>query len=257
MEEDKYQFRTKSQYLNLLILKDELQHVDEILSQPVTKAHDFLTKFRATRTVFLTLNNVKDAAERVQTIASNDFVRKTRALKKSLVFANHFRNRGIGHLDDTLLKRAVQWSPQIFYETSKDNELFQLVESHRAIIEACINSFIDTEGTQKVFGKEIDLNYPPDSKEFFLYLSETVSGAIDWLTEAASITLDRVNHHTDEEIHELAAIAGQTNFNLKETPEYGYSLEEHREVLATVLKELEDIGTDPEIVQFFRSKFEI
>lgn len=66
MEEDKYQFREKSQYLNFLILKDELQTVDSVLSQHIKESKDLLTKFRATRSVFLVLNNVKDAADRVQ-----------------------------------------------------------------------------------------------------------------------------------------------------------------------------------------------
>ena len=257
MAEDKYQFQTKSQYLNLLILRDELQHLDTVLSQPINEAQDLLTKFRATRLVFLTLNNVKDVAERVHLIGSRDFVKKTRALRKELLFANHFRNKGIGHLDEALLKRAVQWSPQIFYETSKDNEMFRLIQSHRAIIESCINSFVDNEGAQKVFGKEIDLNCPPEAREFFSYLSETVKAAIDWLAEATSASFEKINHHPDEEIHELAAIAGQTNFNLKESPEYSYSVQEHREVLAAVLKELEEDGSDPKIVEYLRSKFEI
>ena len=257
MEEDKYQFREKSQYLNFLILKDELQTVDSVLSQHIKESKDLLTKFRATRSVFLVLNNVKDAADRVQIKASEDFIKKTRNLKKKLIFANHFRNRGIGHLDAALLNRAVQWSPQIFYESAKENELFRLIESHRAIIESCINSFIDTEGTQKVFGTEIDLMYPPNAKQFYSYLSEMVTEAISWLSDALTITFEEIDHHTDEEIQELAAIAGQTNFNLKENAEYSYSIEEHREVLSNTIKTLEEDGTDPKTIEYIRSKFEI
>lgn len=257
MEKDKYQFQEKSLYLNFLILRDELQSLDSVLSQNVKEANDFLTKFRATRNAFLILNNVKDAADRMQIKASEDFTKRTRNLKKLLVFANHFRNRGIGHLDGTLLTRAVQWSPQIFYEGAKENELFQLVESHRAIIESCINSFIDEDGTQKVFGTEIDLMYPPDANQFYSYLAEVVTEAISWLSDAAAITFEKIAHHTDEEIHELAAIAGQTDFNLKVNAEYSYSIEEHREVLSNTIKELEEHGTDPKTIEFIRSKFEI
>jgi hypothetical protein len=257
MGNDQYQFREKSQYLNLLILRDELQHLDEVLSQPIEETKDLLTKFRATRSVFLTLNNVKDASDRLQLEAPQDFVKKTRELKKKLVFSNHFRNRGIGHLDGVLLNRAVQWSPQIFYEKAKGNELFRLIESHRAIIESCINSFVDGAGVQKVFGKEIDLMYPPEAREFYSYLSSMVKEAINWLATAEAMTFEEIDHHSDEEVQELAAIAGQTNFNLKETPEFSYSVEEHREVLSTVLAELEEHGSDPETVAFLRSKFQI
>lgn len=257
MKEDKYQIREKSQYLNFLVLKDELQALDSILSQHIIESKDLLTKFRATRSVFLVLNNVKDAADRAQLNAPQDFVKKTRNLKKKLVFANHFRNRGIGHLNGTLLNRAVQWSPQIFYEGAKENELFRLIESHRAIIESCINSFIDSEGAQKVFGTEIDLMYSPNAEQFYSYLSEMVTEAISWLSDALTITSEEIDYHTDEEIQELAAIAGQTNFNLKEDAKYSYSIEKHREVLSNTIKTLEEYGTDPKTIEFIRSKFEI
>ena len=143
MTDDKYQITKKAQYLNLLLLKDELQLFDRLLSEAPGDTEGWLAKLRATRSVFLALNNVKDAADKIQIGGTIGFVKKTRALKKDLLFAKHFRNRGIGHLNDTLLKRAVQWSPQIFYDVLKDNENIKLVEAQRAIIESCINSYID------------------------------------------------------------------------------------------------------------------
>ncbi|WP_217987777.1 hypothetical protein [Halomonas salipaludis] len=123
MKKDQYQFREKSQFLNLLILRDELQHLDEVLSQPIKETKDLLTKFRATRSVFLTLNNVKDALDRLQLEAPKDFVNKTRELKKKLVFSNHFRNRGIGHLDGTLLSRAVPCSGALKFSMRQLKEM--------------------------------------------------------------------------------------------------------------------------------------
>jgi hypothetical protein len=146
MSEDKYQITEKAQYLNLLILKDELQSFNMLLSEAITDADTWLSKLRATRGVFLTLNNVKDAADRVRVEGSTEFTLSTRYLRKNLIFANHFRNRGIGHLNDTLLKRAAQWSPQIFYESAKDNSSFKLIEAHRVIIELCINSYVGNSG---------------------------------------------------------------------------------------------------------------
>ena len=99
--------------------------------------------------------------------------------------------------------------------------------------------------------------YPPNASLFYSYLSEVVTETIAWLSEAAIITFDKIAHHTDEEVQELAAIAGQTNFNLKENAEYSYSIEKHREVVSSTIKELEELNTDPDIVEFIRSKFEI
>jgi len=254
MTDDKYQINTKSQYINLLLLKDELQYFDGVLSEVTSDAETWLTKLRVTRSVFLTLNNVKDAADRIQVDSGREFVAKTRKLRKDLIFANHFRNRGIGHLNDTLLKRAVQWSPQLFYEESKENESFKLVEAQRTIIESCINSFIDKDGAQKVFGTEIDLMYPPNAKQFFTYLSEIVNEAIGWLSEAIAILLNSIDHHTHEEIQELAAIAGQTNFDLKTESDLTFSPEEMRDSFISVIEELEKQGTDPKILEFLREK---
>jgi len=257
MRDDKYQITKKAQYLNLLLLKDELQHFDRVLSEAVSDTESWLSKLRATRSVFLALSNVKDAADKIQIQGTIEFVTKTRTLRKDLLFAKHFRNRGIGHLNDTLLKRAVQWSPQIFYDLSKDNENFKLVEAQRAIIESCINSYIDKDGIQKIFGTEMDLMYPPNAKQFYSYLSVLIKEAIDWLAKASEIIFGFINHHTDEEIQELAAIAGQTNFNLNEEAEFSYSLEEHRLNVAKSLEALEELGTDPTVLKFMREKFEI
>lgn len=256
MTEDKYQITQKSQYVNLLLLKDELEYFDKILSDVISDPKSWLTKLRATRTVFLTLNNVKDAADRIQIKSGDEFVSKTRKLRRDLAFANHFRNLGIGHLNGTLLKRAVQWSPQLFYESYRDDETFQLIEAQRTIIESCINSFIDKDGTQKIFGTEIDLMYPPDAEKFFSYLSETVKGAIGWLSEAASILFDSIDHHSDEEIQELAVIAGQTNFDLKAESDLNFSAEEMKERFSYALKALEQHGAKPEILEFLREKMQ-
>jgi hypothetical protein len=257
MAEDKYQITEKAQYINCLLLKDELQNFDALLSEAISDADTWLSKLRSTRGVFLALNNVKDAADRFRVEGSTELTLKTRALRKNLIFANHFRNRGIGHLNDTLLKRAAQWSPQIFYESSKDNNSFKLIEAHRAIIESCINSYVDKDGKQKVFGTEIDLIYPPDAEKFYSYLSTLVNESITWLSEASEIIFCCIDHHTNDEIQELAAIAGQTNFDLKTESEFSYSIEEHRIHFSKAMEALKEHGTDPKTLEFLRDKFEI
>jgi hypothetical protein len=252
MTEEKYQITTKAYYINVLLLKDELKYFDKLLSETIVDLESWLTKLRTTRSVFLTLNNVSDAVNKIRVGDPKEFTAKTRALRKELVFANHFRNRGIGHLDNTLLKRAVQWRPQLFYENTKDNEVFKIIESHQVIIEACTNSFIDKNGIQKVFETEIDLMYPPDEKLFFGYLNKLVFDSISWLEEAGDLLLEDIEHHGEDELHELAAIAGQTNFNLNEDSIFSYSLEEHREVLSKALKSLKEMDVDPQVLELIK-----
>lgn len=217
MNKEKYQITEKSNYLNILILIDELQSYNTSLS--------------------------------------DDNVKFSRNLKKKLAFANHFRNRAVGHLNETLLERAVQWSPQIFSSASKENLKFKIAEAYIVIIEACTNSFINHEGIQKVFNTEIDLMYPPDAELFFTHLQELVTESLEWLTISAESTLSSIQHHDENEIKELAEIAAKTNFNLKEESQYSYPQEEQKVQIQKVIKELEKRGTEKKIIEFIKSQF--
>lgn len=255
MTKEKYQITEKSNYLNVLILIDELKSFDKFLSDEVSDIDSWIVKLRNTRNVFLSLNNVRDTMNRINLNLSDEYVLLSRNLKKRLAFANHFRNRAVGHLNETLLERAVQWSPQIFSSIFKENEKLKISEAHRVIIEACTNSFIDHEGKQKVFNTEIDLMYPPDAKLFFTYLQELVTQSLEWLTISAESILSNIKHHDNDEIQKLAAIAGKTNFNLKVESEYSYSQEEQKVQLAKVIQELEKIGTEKEVIELIKGQF--
>jgi len=255
MDKQKYQITEKSNYLNLLILIDELESYHEFLSDKVSDINSWIAKLRNTRNIFLSLNNVRDAMNKINLNLSDEYVVLSRSLKKKLAFANHFRNRGIGHLNETLLERAVQWSPQIFYSETKENEKYKVSEAHRVIIEACTNSFIDHEGKQKVFNTEIDLMYPPDAKLFFTHLQEIVTLSLEWLSISAKSILSTIKHHDKKEIHELGAIAGKTNFNLKEESIYNYTDDEKKLQLNKTIQGLEEIGADKEVIEFIKNLF--
>jgi signal recognition particle subunit SEC65 len=255
MNKQKYQIAEKSNYLNIFILIDELKSFHKFLSEEVSDIDSWITKLRNTRNVFLSLNNVLDAMNRINLNLSDEYVNQSRSLKKKLAFANHFRNRAVGHLNETLLERAVQWSPQIFSSTSKENNKFKISEAHRVIIEACTNSYVNQEGIQKVFNTEIDLMYPPDAKLFFNYLQELVTESLEWLTISAESILSNIKHHDNDEIQELAAIAAKTNFDLKVESEYNYPQEEQKVQLSKVIQELEKIGTETKVIELIKSQF--
>lgn len=253
MSEEKYQIAEKARYTKLILLKDELQHFDTVLRSKCADVDGWIAKLRATRLVFLTLNNVKDLADNSRADDDKSLVLKTRALRKNLAFANHFRNRGIGHLNDTLVRRAIQWHPHLFHESQKGGGSAQLAEAHRAVIEAAINSFIDENGVQKVFGREIDLAYPPDAEAFFSYLAGIVNEAIEWLSVAAASQNRNIRHHSDEDVRELAAVAGKTNFDLKAPTEMDISEEELEASLSVALETLEQQGCEPEVLEVLRN----
>ena len=254
---ERYQIPDKAHYINLIVLKDELQQLDMELSRSVSEPRNLLARYRATRNVFLTLNNIFEALSRVRIIEPNDLVQRTRKLRIRLDLAKHFRHKGIGHLDVNLLQRAAQWHPNIFNEDNKSNEELIGIETQRAVIEACINSFIDENGNQKTFGTEIDLMYPPDAELFFSYLYELAHEALCWLDEAAKILQQRIEYHTESDLIEMAAVAGQTNFNLYENEEPRHSKEEHRLKVSQLLEFLEKSGAKEEVSEFVRQELQV
>lgn len=255
MNKQKYQITEKSNYLNLLILIDELKSYHKLLSDEISDIDSWIMKLRNTRNVFISLNNVLDIMNKINLNLSDDYTKLSRNLKKKLAFANHFRNRAAGHLNEILLERAVQWSPQIFSLISKENEKFKIFEAHRVIIEACINSYINHEGKVKLFNTEIDLMYPPDAELFFIYLQELITESLEWLTFSAESILSNIRHHTDDEIHELAAIAGKTNFNLREESQYSYTQDEQKIQLIKTIEGLEKIGAEKKVIEFIKNLF--
>ena len=257
MEEDKYQIDIKANYINLLLLEDELKHFDTILSKPIKEMQGWIEKLRATRGVFITLYNIKDVTSKLRIHNPAEYVAKTKVVRKKLELANHIRNKGIGHLDTTLLKRAVQWNPLIFVETGKETDDLRLADAHRAVLESCINSYIDNDGVQKEFGHEVDLFYPKDTEEFYDYLKSVVQESLDWLAESKEILNAQIKYHSTEDIFELSSVAGATNFDLKGESDLGFCKDESKRRISEGLEKLAEHGVPREAINLIQGKYEI
>lgn len=215
MSHEKYQIQEKANYLNLLILKDELLYFSNLLRKSTKDIDDLIIKFRNTRQVLLTLYNVREAAKRVNLKSTPTYLHKTRKIRKKLDFIDHLRNKLIGHLEHSVLERAVQWHPWIFSSSIKDNEKLQVMGGLRAVIESSINSFLDDKDIQKVFKTEIDLAYPPNYKLFYDYIFQVIAESIDWISDSLFILSSTIKYYDSDDLLEVSAIAGQTDFNLK------------------------------------------
>lgn len=247
MSAKKYQIKEKAQYLRLLLLKDDLTYFHELLGKT---SEDWPTKLRNTRQVFLILDNVREAAQKIDLKGSQEYVDQTREIRKTLLFVNHFRNKAIGHLDHTLLERAVQWTPSLFSEDNRGNDNYQILYGHKAVIEAAINSFLDDEGIQKVFKTEIDLMYPPNYDQFYQYLWKVVTESIDWLSQALFIISSGIRYHNSEEMHEIASIAGQTEFNLKLESDLTYDRARSEKDFENAIEKMKEMGIKQELIEF-------
>lgn len=257
MDDSKYQVESKAVYINLMMLEDELTYFDHILSKCTQDMHDLVEKLRATRGVFLTLYNVKDISTKVRVKDQSEHTNKTRLLRRELEFANHVRNKGIGHLDSALMKRAVQWNPLMFVEVEKQPKGLRLAEVYRAVIESCINSYIDSDGIQKVFGHEIDLTYPKDANEFYGYLKKLVNDSLDWISDSIAILHSNINFHTQDDVKELASVAANTDFNLKVEQVLHYSEKESKVKISHGLDVLRDEGISDEIISKLKKKYDV
>lgn len=257
LDEDKYQISMKSNYINIILLEDEINCFNIIFSKKIDNINDWIEKLRTTRSIFLTLYNIKDVTIKLKIKSVKEHIAKTRSLRKKLEFANHFRNKGIGHLDTTLLNRAVQWETFIFLENDKENELLILANSHKAVIESCINSYLNSEGTQKEFGHEIDLAYPGDNQEFYSYLELLVREAVEWLQSSRQILHSQIKFHTKDEVFELAAVAGATNFNLKGDSDLNYCEDYSKKIISKGLEKIAGHDVKQVDIDVLKKKYEI
>ncbi len=257
MDDSKYQVESKAIYISLMMLEDELTYFDRTLSKRIQDIHDLIEKLRATRGVFLTLYNVKEISTRVGVKGQREHTNKTRLLRRELEFANHARNKGIGHLDSDLLKRAVQWNPLMFVEVDKQPRELRLADAHRAVIESCINSYIDSDGAQKIFGHEIDLAYPSDANEFYGYLKKLVDDSLDWISDSIAILHSNIEFHTQDDIQELASVAATTDFNLKVEQVLQYCEEESKAKIRRGLDILKNEGIPDEVISEIKNKYGI
>jgi hypothetical protein len=194
------------------------------------------------------LDNVREAAKRINLQGSQTYIEQTRNIRKDLIFVNHFRKKAIGHIDHTLLERAVQWTPSLFSEDHKGENKFQIIEGHKAVIEASINSFIDKKGIQRVFNTEIDLMYPPDNETFYKYLWKVVTDSISWITEALAILSSHIRYHGPDEMHVIASIAGKTEFDLSLESDFTYDKLESEKSFEKVIEKLKEIGTEQKLI---------
>jgi hypothetical protein len=251
LSKEKYQIARKADYVGLKIILNELLYFHKDIQLTILDKKSLAFRMRSTLNVFVPLHNLKDAINRIRINSINDFVLKTRKLRKELEFISHIRNKGAGHIDNEMLERAVQWHPHIFNESTKENDDYLSFECYRAVIESGINSYICKEGIQKVFETEVDLLYPPDAKQFYDFLGNLISNSIDWIYEALEIIKSEINFHSNEQVIEYAAIAAKTSFNLKEESPLEFDALETENKLKEAIEQIKNMdGTDPKVIEF-------
>lgn len=185
-EEKKY----KRDYFRSIILLKEIEffsdHLfikDEYDKDPQKAIKQYIDEQIYLKYDFLPLNLLRESISSFNSYCENNdkLTKKKRKLNKELEFINHLRNKVSGHLSDEAIDKMVQWIPEIYDENAKQNTTYQEYQIYRGLLEVAINSYQDTDGNQKQFGKEIDIQIPEYKKLFDDYLLETVNDAINFL----------------------------------------------------------------------------
>lgn len=137
-----------------------------------------------------------------------------KSIRKALEFFKYLRNVYIGHFVPDLTDKTFEWMPQTNALVGSTAPSEQCVVSWFAL-ETAINTYADPESGHKIFDSDTDLNYPPDQTRFLNFLGETVLGSVKYVARLIVVTRSLVNiPDLQESMHELAMIAGQTDFSM-------------------------------------------
>lgn len=107
--------------------------------------------------------------------------------RKALDFAKYLRNISVGHLNQGLAVKAVEWRPEL-------NKLLRLDEAPAfavvsfMVLETAINTYVGDDG-HRFFDSETDLMYPPDRQRFLNFLGQTVHASLRFTERLADIAI--------------------------------------------------------------------
>jgi len=132
---------------------------------------------------------------------------------KEYEFAKYLRNKYIGHINSELIEKAMEWKPELRFmlkDTDRPDVMFLY---NLWVLETAINSYVNPDGTHKLFESETDLIYPPDLRRFLIFLTLIVKSGIEYLDAlAGSLSSDiEIPEHTQQDLEHWLA-AGKTDF---------------------------------------------
>lgn len=202
-------------YVRALIIRADIDK-NGLAYSKAAETNDLIECFRLLKNGFLAYSTLGELLKTFSkyTIGNESLSQKMKGLRVKLDFMNHLRNKCTGHLDDTLIDKAIQWEPSLFSKQFVESK-HHIYLVYKTLLESAINSYIDDKGDQKYFHTEIDLFYPPNWSEFIKFMSESQIESMDFLDDLLSEI--KKNLRLIDNIDDLflqAAIAGKTDFRL-------------------------------------------
>ncbi len=204
--------RYGEQIIKVFLLKSDLIQIDKLLDEPI---EDGMLKILLIKNIFIVMSNLVDFELSIRSMyKENPHLSNTyKQAKKQFEFAKYIRNKYVGHIKDELIKKSIEWRPELkyFIIKAKDSEMGYIYNLF--ILETIINTYVDNDGKHRIFNTETDLIYPPNMTRFLDYLYFIVQSGMKFLIELSSVLETKVimMEITDADKHDWIK-AGQTDF---------------------------------------------
>jgi hypothetical protein len=198
--------------LSARLLQGDLIVIDRQLS-----AHEGSDQgwFVLTKTALIAAANLVDLERSVRRMYKEfpELATTYKSYEKQFEFAKYLRNKLVGHTEDRLLDKAIEWRPELLYLIGKDDEAATYI-INLFILETAINTYVDQNGKHKVLDSETDLVIPDDRAKFLICLTDIVRGGIDFLAKLIVTARIHITEPPDNFEHKmiLAMKAGKTEF---------------------------------------------
>lgn len=196
-DEKKY----KRDFLRTVILLKEIKFFSDHLFKEQYKSNDAAAMLQKhidnqiyLKYDFIPLNLLKESLEHFSIYCKDnlELSAQYKKLKKDLDFVNHLRNKVGAHLSDEALDKMIQWNPDIYDDRARTDVLFQEYQIYRSMMEVAINSYLDTNGQQKQFGTDLDIEL--EAKVFYTYLLNTVNSSILFLEKIQNVIRPNIKY---------------------------------------------------------------
>jgi hypothetical protein len=168
------------------------------------------------KNAFIALANLVDFELTVRTIYAEhrELSRGFMANQKQFEFAKYLRNKYVGHIHPDLIKKAIEWKPELVYMAAHMGDNQTMLMANIFLLETAINTYVDENGKHKVFDSETDLMYPPDWQRFLRFLEDSARSAIAYLTDLCAVLNGKLNHPDPRNFDfGLSIKAGATKFS--------------------------------------------
>ncbi|EGT7892641.1 hypothetical protein JE299_000423 [Salmonella enterica] len=196
------------------LLKADLIEIDKQFQSGGIKD---MTRIILLKHSFLTISNVVDFENTIRTV-----YRHHRGLSEiyknsedEYLFVKYLRNKFIGHIQNELLTKAIEWKPEIRYIFDKVDNPDVMYVLNLWVLETAINTYVkeDEARTHYIFESETDLMYPPDMERFLLFLAKVIKSAIDYLDAlGVALSSDLAIQDNTEVNLDYWMVAGKTEF---------------------------------------------